>query len=58
MDEGRTWDTDREIVIRADLPNRNLGYPSALLQSPGRVFTTYYAEDGGVTGIQGSFFSV
>ena len=57
-DGGRTWNIDREIIIRADLPNRDLGYPSAVLRSPGRVFATYYAEDGGVTGIQGSYFSV
>ncbi|HVI85960.1 MAG TPA: sialidase family protein, partial [bacterium] len=57
-DGARTWDIGREIIIRADLPNRNLGYPSAVLQTPGRVFTAYYAEDRGVTGIQGSFFSV
>jgi len=57
-DGGQTWDIDREIIIRPDLPNRNLGYPSAVLQAPGRVFAAYYAEDRGVTGIQGSFFSV
>jgi hypothetical protein len=57
-DGARTWDIGREIIIRADLANRNLGYPSAVLQTPGRVFTAYYAEDRGVTGIQGSFFIV
>jgi sialidase-1 len=55
-DGGRTWNIEGEFVIRADLRNGNLGYPSSVLLSPGRAFTAYYAEDeDGVTGIQGSY---
>ena len=58
-DGGLTWDIGCELVVRGDLPNANLGYPSSLLVSPGRVFTTYYAEDAdGVTCIQGTYYSV
>ena len=56
-DDGRTWSD--EIVIRADLPNGNLGYPAVLEYAPGRLFTAYYGEaDDGVTCIQGTYFEV
>ena len=56
-DEGRTW--GEEIVIRDDLPNRNLGYPSAIEYESGKLFTVYYGEDGKeVTCIQGTFLTV
>jgi hypothetical protein len=59
QDGGRSWDIAEEIVVRGDLPNRNLGYPSSVLVAPGRVFTVYYAEDGeGVTCIQGTQYAV
>jgi hypothetical protein len=58
-DGGRTWDLARELILRDDLPNRNLGYPSSVLAGPGRVFTTYYGEDrSGVTCIQGCAFTI
>src|SRR5437588_263345 len=58
-DGGRTWDARGELILRDDLPNRNLGYPSSVLVEPGRVFTAYYGEDAhGVTCIQGCAFSV
>jgi hypothetical protein len=58
-DAGRTWDIAEELVVRGDLPNTNLGYPSSVLVAPGRVFTVYYAEDGeGVTCIQGTEYAV
>jgi hypothetical protein len=54
-DGGATWNVKREIVIRDDFPNANLGYPSAVVDAPGRVFVTYYGEDSmGVTCIWGS----
>jgi hypothetical protein len=54
-DEGETWSADRPLVIRADLPNRDLGYPTAALRSDGSLFVAYYAQDGdGVTGIHAS----
>jgi hypothetical protein len=54
-DEGDTW--GRELVVRDDLPNENLGYPSVIEYAPGKLFTVYYGEDGsGVTCIQGTYF--
>ena len=56
-DSGRTW--SEEIVIRDDLPNDNLGYPSAIEYEPGRLFTVYYGENSeGVTCIQGTYFAI
>ncbi len=53
-DEGETWGP--EIVIRDDLPNENLGYPSVVEYAPGKLFVVYYGEDeGGVTCVQGSY---
>lgn len=58
-DGGRNWDDDAEIVLRADLRNRNLGYPESLQLPDGSMFTVYYAEDNeGVTSIQGSYWRV
>ena len=48
-----------EIVIRNDLSNANLGYPSVIEYDPGKLFTVYYAEKpDGVTCIQGTYFTV
>jgi len=56
-DEAETW--SEEIVLRNDLPNRNLGYPSVIEYAPGQFFTAYYGEDAeGVTCIQGTYFSM
>ena len=56
-DDGVTWDTEHELVIRDDLPNGNLGYPAAAELSNGRVIAAYYGEDAsGVTHIIGSSF--
>lgn len=55
-DEGKTWQNNREIVIR-DVPTANLGYPVTIEYRPGKLFTIYYAEDGSsVTCIQGSYW--
>lgn len=54
-DGGRTWDIDREIMIRDNLPNGDLGYPTTVEYAPGRLFVCYYGqEDDGVTCIQGN----
>lgn len=54
-DQGETWDVDNTLIIRGDLPNGDLGYPSSILTEEGDVFTVYYAQDGdGVTCIQGT----
>lgn len=56
-DEGETW--SKEIVLRDDLPNKNLGYPSVIEYAPGQFFTAYYGEDAeGVTCIQGTYFTM
>ena len=58
-DGGATWDIGREMILRDDLPNGDLGYPSSILASPGRVFTVYYGRDGeGVTHVQGQQYAV
>ncbi|MBI3985694.1 MAG: exo-alpha-sialidase [Lentisphaerae bacterium] len=40
--DGLDWDLSREIVIRDDAPNDDLGYPVSIELSPGRVLTVYY----------------
>ena len=55
-DGGRTWKIDQEIVIRGDLPNRDLGYPTTIEYAPGRLFTCYWGQEpDGVTCIQGTY---
>lgn len=56
-DEGETWQADREIIIRDDMKNGNLGYPTAVELPGGRLFCAYYGEDAeGVTHLIGSSF--
>jgi len=56
-DEGETW--GEEIILRDDLPNGNLGYPTIIEHAPGKLFAVYYGEDEeGTTHIQGTFFSI
>lgn len=60
-DEGQSWDD--EIILRDNMTDRNqgfnLGYPSVLEHTPGKLFTAYYGEDtDGVTCIQGTYFSL
>ena len=58
-DGGRTWDLEREIVIRADLPNGDLGYPTTIEYAPGELFCCYYGQEpDGVTCIQGTYVTV
>ena len=56
-DEGETW--SEELVLRDDLPNGNLGYPSVIEYLRGHFFAAYYGEDlEGVTCIQGTYFTI
>lgn len=56
-DDGTTWDYEHEIVVRDDMPNSNLGYPTAVELPDGRIFAAYYGEDEtGLTQIIGSSF--
>lgn len=58
-DGGRHWDIAGELIIRDDLPNANLGYPTAAVLAADRVFIAYYGEDSvGVTHIIGSHIVV
>ncbi|MEZ4637797.1 MAG: sialidase family protein [Caldilineaceae bacterium] len=41
-DEGRTWDTENEIVFRTDGGGGDLGYPSSIELPSGDVLTSYY----------------
>jgi hypothetical protein len=41
-DGGKTWDTDREIVLTADAPNDDLGYPASVELADGSILTVYY----------------
>jgi hypothetical protein len=53
-DDGATWQIERTITIRENLPNKNLGYPCTVVVGTG-LLTLYYGEDAdGVTGIWAS----
>ena len=58
-DGGRTWLLRDEIVLRDDLPNSDLGYPTTVEYAPGRLFCIYYGQTpDGVTCVQGTWFEV
>ena len=44
-DDGVGWDKSRELVIRDDAPNKDLGYPASIELEPGIVLTVYYQPD-------------
>jgi len=44
-DEGRSWDIENEIVLRDDLKNMDLGYPTTTQMDDGTLLTAYYARD-------------
>ncbi len=60
-DEGQSW--SEEIIIRDDMADSseglNMGYPSVIEYTPGKLFTAYYGEDAdGVTCIHGTYFTL
>jgi len=58
-DGGRTWQVDREIVVRNDLPNSDLGYPTTIEYGPGQLFVCYYGQEpDGVTCAQGTYVTL
>ena len=58
-DGGRTWQVDGEIVLRDDLPNSDLGYPTTIEYEPGRLFCCYYGQEpDGVTCVQGTYVTL
>ncbi|MCY3021351.1 MAG: sialidase family protein [Planctomycetota bacterium] len=44
-DGGATWDLDRELLIRDDAPNGDLGYPASVQMDDQTVLTIYYQID-------------
>jgi len=47
------------IVIRDNLPNRDLGYPTAIEYESGRLFVIYWGhETGEVSCIQGTYVNL
>lgn len=58
LDNGDTWAIADELILRDDLPNRNLGYPEAIVLPDGSLFAVYWGEEAdGVTTIQGTYFT-
>lgn len=58
-DSGQSWKTENELVIRSDLPNGDLGYPTSIEYEPGKLFCIYYAQEpDGVTCVTGTYFEV
>ncbi|MFA5858663.1 MAG: sialidase family protein [Elusimicrobiota bacterium] len=44
-DGGKTWDMERENVLRTDGSGSDLGYPSSVELPDGSIFTAYYFHD-------------
>lgn len=58
-DGGRSWDLEDEIIIRDDLPNGDLGYPTTIEYEPGKLFCCYYGQEpDGITCVQGRHFEL
>jgi Neuraminidase (sialidase) len=56
-DGGRTWGS--ECVVRDDLPNADLGYPTTIEYAPGELFVCYYGQTpDGVTCVQGTYVTL
>ena len=44
-EDGVTWGTEDEVILRDDAPNADLGYPCSIELAPGVVLTVYYQPD-------------
>ena len=44
--DGVNWEELPEIILRAEAPNRDLGYPASIEIAPGEILTVYYQESG------------
>jgi hypothetical protein len=42
--DGVTWDAAREIILRDDNGNHDLGYPASIEVSPGEILSVYYQK--------------
>ena len=57
--EGGPGRPEPEIIIRDDLPNRNLGYATTIEYGPGHLFVCYYGQEpDGVTCVQGTYLTL
>ncbi|MEP6536507.1 MAG: sialidase family protein [Bryobacteraceae bacterium] len=41
-DNGETWQIDKEVRLRKDFLNMDIGYPESMQRSDGRILTVYY----------------
>lgn len=41
-DQGQTWDTENEVVLRTDGGGGDIGYPSSVELADGSILTSYY----------------
>lgn len=58
-DGGRSWQTENEIIIRDDLPNGDLGYPTTIEYESGKLYCIYYGQEpDGVTCVMGTYFKL
>ena len=58
-DGGKTWRMDQEIIVRDDLPNDDLGYPTTIEYEDNKIFVCYYGQDiDGVTCIHGTYIDL
>lgn len=49
---GLRFDVERPLIVRSELPNKDLGYPAAIERPDGRLFIAYYyRDDAGVTAV-------
>jgi hypothetical protein len=57
--ETATWDVDHPIAVRTDLPNKDLGYPTAAVRADGTLFVAYYYKDSnGITGLYANTLAI
>jgi sialidase-1 len=42
VDNGETWQVEKEVVIRQDFLNMDIGYPESMQLADGRILTVYY----------------
>jgi len=59
-DEGETWGIEREVVLRADGADFDVGYPSSIQLDDERVLTAYYihTERNPTRRIEGTIWSI
>jgi hypothetical protein len=57
-DEGITWNTDREFILRSDGADWDVGYPSSVQLDDGRILTVYYihTKDNPIRRIEGTIW--